>query len=243
MTKKIKNRVTYNRLKLRRSPVTEAVDIVDRYGNNFYTASLIASDVNKVYLFGAVPAATASGVGLDPRSFGSGTLDDPFLLLIFTPFTLRRLENVVQSMGGDASRVFLALDATHKVNLKGFQLLAIGVVDKGHRFHLMAHAIMSHKSATCYEYVLQAFKNVLESANVGCGHPVCFTLCMTDAEDALHIGLKRVFPGIRGLMCWFHVTQALKRYLNKLRIHHLRHRIFNFMYSMHFARGTPDFTV
>lgn len=107
-----------------------------------------------------------------------------------------------------AERVYL-LDATFKIVPMGFfkQLLIIYIAYRGAIFPFL-YILMSNKH-------VQAYKDVFGyiHANIFDLDPAKF---ITDFEKALRIALLYLYADVKMIACWFHYTQALRRFAAKI---------------------------
>ncbi len=200
-------------------------------------------DMNATIVMGASPPLGASG-SFDPSCVGCGTDDSPFLLLLFSRSTLRLLKSVSDRAQGGIANTLIAIDGTFKVTRKGYQTVAVAVLDTGHKAHLLAHVIMSHRSTNAYYRVFSSLRSVIASSNVGVSEDLKWMITMTDAEDALIAGVQQAYgDDVRPLMCWFHVKQAVDRAVGRYGIGSLRASIISSLSRMHYSCSEEMFAV
>lgn len=111
-------------------------------------------------------------------------------------------------------RQHLMLDATFKVCPIGpfSQLLIFYAAYIGKAFPFI-FVLMSHKSEAAYKDVLNFIKTNIKSKNKNEINCAKFT---TDYEVAMRNALSDAFPDAQSVACWFHFTQAVKRYASKI---------------------------
>jgi hypothetical protein len=221
---------------------SEAEEIDSVLGPMIYESGKTFDSIDSPIVLGASPPFGRSDC-LDPKVFGCGTDLSPFLALIFSRGSLEKLKHVGATFRDGMNSTLISIDGTNKVTRNGYQTLVISALDAGHKCHVLAHAVMSHKDARSYARVFSAFRFVIESNNVGVEGDLSWKLTMTDAEDAIVLGIQQVYTSVVPLMCWFHVTQAMEKKIHGCKLGPKRREILSIVELMHHSRNKVEFAV
>ena len=93
----------------------------------------------------------------------------------------------------------LAVDGTFNCFIGGFPIIVTAEVRRNNKSKIRSISLASSESAECVELALI---HSLGSSNRAFGYTV------SDAGLAIFSALKRVLPGCRHLMCWYHMRTA-----------------------------------
>uniref|UniRef100_A0AAX7VUA0 ZSWIM1/3 RNaseH-like domain-containing protein n=1 Tax=Astatotilapia calliptera TaxID=8154 RepID=A0AAX7VUA0_ASTCA len=126
------------------------------------------------------------------------TSDQELMIVLQTPVMKSNMENYAKQL------VFV--DTTHCVNQYSFPLFTLVVRDDHGHGVPVAYAIVSNESQKTLETVL----------GIVCEHfPTSPRAFMVDKDFAEINALQKVFPESAILLCWYHVLQAVNRWLSK----------------------------
>lgn len=142
---------------------------------------------------------------LDKSDFFDGAFErDEYKFCVFSSKHAINLYNKIEP-----GRQHLMLDATFKVCPIGpfRQLWIFYAAIIGKTFPII-FVLMSHKSEAAYKHVLQFIKENISDLK-------CIKFS-TDYETAMRNALADAFPEAQGVACWFHFTQAVKRYASQI---------------------------
>ena len=118
---------------------------------------------------------------------------------------------LLQQRWVDTPDLVASADGGFKFNLLGWPLHVIGHVNQAGQFGLCALALTSTMEADHVEEMFQGFRDSTIRFTHGNTNK---RLAMSDAETAYRRALAKWF-GSSNLMCYFHVKQACKEYLEK----------------------------
>ncbi|XP_037813343.1 uncharacterized protein LOC119604655 [Lucilia sericata] len=123
----------------------------------------------------------------------------------YTLFVSPTISKTIQSMSSTSEPRNYVMDATFNVvpTSKDFkQLLIIHFVHCEHTFPFI-YVLMSKKSEEAYTHMLHYLKsNILDLQP---------NRVITDYENGLRNAIKKLYPTVKLVGCWFHYTQALRR--------------------------------
>lgn len=100
--------------------------------------------------------------------------------------------------------MMIHVDSTFKVNRAGYPLLVIGVSDRNGSFHLVAVAVVSHRTQLVWKRFLSKILHLAEQMNLA---EPSIAYAMTDEDTAQINALASVFPGVTVLRCYFHLMK------------------------------------
>lgn len=104
-------------------------------------------------------------------------------------------------------------DATEKIMVEKTYLLVVGTTDMKKSFHLIGILLSSHQDADSYE---QLFSSVQSGVEQCAGWALDPDYIVSDADAAIALGSKRVWPGKPVLTCYVHLLRNVtKRYAFK----------------------------
>lgn len=112
----------------------------------------------------------------------------------------------------------LHVDSTYKLNVNEFPVFVIGMTDMQKQFHLLALAIISHKTVDSYVRVLSDFRDMTHTILNHFAGPFNPDYIMLDAETNERTACLQVF-GIQShqlIMCYFHVQKNVKEHLKHI---------------------------
>jgi hypothetical protein len=128
--------------------------------------------------------------------------------------TLHWLRNAVRSLATQAS--VLMHDTTHGLIFGGAQVWALGTVDVQHHGHRIALSIVNKAGgdANWYTKLLNKLKDCVNHVARHM-HGTAAVLyapiaCLQDGADELSNAMKRVFPGIQAIMCYYHWAEKVR---------------------------------
>ena len=104
----------------------------------------------------------------------------------------------------------ICADGGHKFTLLGWPVTVLGVSNAAGNFGVVALGITSGMSTDQLAAMFKSFRDRVVRSNPKFGG---FALSMSDGEDAYRSGLAQGF-GTVPLMCWFHIKQAAKKYID-----------------------------
>ena len=128
--------------------------------------------------------------------------------------TLHWLRNGVRSLATQAS--VLMHDTTHGLIFGGAQVWALGTVDVQHHGHRIALSIVNKAGgdANWYTKLLNKLKECVNhvAKHMHGAAAVLYApiACLADAADELPNAMKRVFPGIQAIMCYYHWAEKVR---------------------------------
>ena len=160
--------------------------------------SSIGHDFDKAFVFGIHGTAALN--------LGNGSDENPF----FIGFTSLRL---FHRLGSYQGRLVVHLDATYKLNDRGYPLLVMGFSDTAKKFHLISLAVSSHETASAYTHLCSKTSLIYQSLF---GRPLLPMVVVSDGAGAIFEAVSMTWPTAEHLMCTFHLQQAfLKRFANR----------------------------
>jgi hypothetical protein len=103
---------------------------------------------------------------------------------------------------------FFQTDCTYKLTWNDYDVLIAGTSDANHRFFPIALFLISDsESAVTYHQMFQS----LDSASTRVNQiQFCPSYVLADGCPGISKAVAERFPHARRLMCWFHVTKAMK---------------------------------
>lgn len=113
----------------------------------------------------------------------------------------------------------------------GFPVFIAGTIDSNSSFHPTFLALASHEDTVCFA---KFFEIIAEQVG---RHP---THVLADGAYAITNAVTAVFPDAIRLMCWFHVTQNVKKKLNHLRANDKK-QILDEIQKLQFAMNEDQF--
>ncbi|XP_056587061.1 uncharacterized protein LOC130407814 isoform X4 [Triplophysa dalaica] len=132
-------------------------------------------------------------------------------VVFFQPFTqendliiILQTPNMRDNLNRHGKNIIF-LDATHCVNQYNFPLYTLAIRDDYGHGVPVAFIVTSNEKESTLGLALQQFRRV-------CPAPRCF---MVDKDMCEINALRRVFPESDILLCWYHVMQAVVRWLSK----------------------------
>ncbi|POM71865.1 Hypothetical protein PHPALM_11504 [Phytophthora palmivora] len=148
-----------------------------------------------------------------------------------TKTTIRRLKFAAQYM--------IHLDATFKLNSKGFPVIAIGVSDMWRQFHLVSMFLVSDTKQPQWEI---AIRSALDMYVRITGEMTYISYVMMDSDaaqrnafDAVAFQFLDVEQGPKFIMCLFHVMQNVKKHTSQLS-QSKQQSVYRHGYSIHSTR-------
>ncbi|POM77902.1 Hypothetical protein PHPALM_4644, partial [Phytophthora palmivora] len=160
-----------------------------------------------------------------------GPEDEPLVVGFATKSTIRRLKFAAQYM--------IHLDATFKLNSKGFPVIAIGVSDMWRQFHLVSMFLVSDTKQPQWEVAIQSTLDMYMRIT---GEITCISYVMTDANaaqrnafDAVAFQYLNVEQGPKFITCFFHVMKNVKKHTSQLS-QSKQQSVYRHVYSFHYAR-------
>eukprot|EP00644_Phytophthora_capsici_P013333 jgi/Phyca11/115921/e_gw1.29.459.1 len=129
---------------------------------------------------------------------GNGSDERPFVVGLTTKTLMLRLMRPPDSF-------VLHVDATYKLNYRGYPVIVVGISDSSRVFHLVSMFIVSGETQAIIQPTLMALRRLY---NVLSGHDRVVQYAMADADQAQYNAVNAVFgdnPRFISLMCFFHV--------------------------------------
>ncbi|RLN73455.1 hypothetical protein BBJ28_00007748 [Nothophytophthora sp. Chile5] len=160
---------------------------------------------------------------------GNGSEERPFVVGLTTKTLMLRLMRPPETF-------VLHVDATYKLNYRGYPVLVVGVSDRSRGFHLVAMFIVSGETQAIVQPTLKALSRLYCCLS---GRELVTQYAMADADQAQYNAVNAVFggnPQFRSLMCFFHVMEKLYRAINAFSSD-VNSTIVRDMYNLHFARS------
>lgn len=121
---------------------------------------------------------------------------------------------------------------------QGFPVLQFGTTDKSRKFHPFGLAVCSHETAVDFEFVFTSLKIALQNIFRSQFAP---KYLVSDAAKSIHNGFKNAFGHSTIVMCYFHMSKAVK---NVLPVHlsgETRQIFENDLYELHLASSNEIF--
>ena len=103
-------------------------------------------------------------------------------------------------------------DAIYKLNLNGYQMTVMGVVEKQHKFHLAGFVFHYHGDEATFHW---GHENLKEEVSEKCGVALTPWRSMNDCCVSIFNSLDIVFPMTRLGQCYFHMLKQVKKILWK----------------------------
>lgn len=129
-------------------------------------------------------------------------------------FTTMGLLGHVKDLFASNLPLMLHIDSTYKLNnysnitlILGFPVVLFVLSDSGGRSHPFSMSVTSHESVDDYVQIIKALQLHCEKQGV----ELKPSFIMRDASDALTRAIEQCFPNTLQLMCFFHLTQCIKR--------------------------------
>lgn len=169
---------------------------------------------------------------LPDRLLGIGTKRDPLMLGIATKTTLELLRGV-------SSSGILCVDATYCLNNRAFPVVIYGVADSEHAFRLAAMFVISRETATMYQNTMSALTSL---TNVAFGFECRPAVVLSDGAKAIHQAVGSQWPQSEHLMCYAHMTRAVRRRLSQSTDPQVYEDVRATIRSMHNCRSLDEYT-
>ncbi|KAK1935468.1 hypothetical protein P3T76_000457 [Phytophthora citrophthora] len=164
---------------------------------------------------------------------GNGSEERPFVVGLTTKTLMLRLMRPPESF-------VLHVDATYKLNYRGYPVIVIGISDSSRGFHLVSMFIVSGETQDIVQPTLMALRRLFFALS---GHELVVQYAMADADQAQYNAVNAVFgsnPRFTSLMCFFHVMQKVYRAISAFPSD-TKAIIVRDLYDMHFARSHMEF--
>ena len=116
---------------------------------------------------------------------------------IITEILLQNVQRVCNTAGV----LQLAMDSKHRVLMNNYPVTALGVLDAGQQFNLIALALSNKEDENMYSAMIQGVETVLQSIGVHMD-PEC---TMSDNCDAIQKSFQRYYPYVGIVGCLFHL--------------------------------------
>jgi hypothetical protein len=116
-------------------------------------------------------------------------------------FSSKRLLQNVEHVG-----VF-HVDGTYKITIQDFPLVVFGVTDLKGVFHPICFMITSHETEEDFYYMYHGLHIQCEIMELE-WRP---SFIMQDAQQSSYNAIKRLFPDVEVLMCYYHVTENIRK--------------------------------
>ena len=168
---------------------------------------------------------------LADRLLGVGSKQDPLMLGIATRTTLELLWNV-ESSG------VLCIDATYCLNNRAFPVIIYGVADSEHAFRMAAIFVVSTETAAMYRSSMAALTAI---TNVALGFECRPQVVLSDGAKSIHLAVSAQWPQSEHLMCYAHMTRAVRRRLSKSVPANVYQDILTTIWEMHNASSLADY--
>jgi hypothetical protein len=164
---------------------------------------------------------------------GNGSEERPFVVGLTTKTLMLRLMRPPESF-------VLHVDATYKLNYRGYPVIVIGISDSSAGFHLVSMFIVSGETQDIVQPTLMALRRLYCALS---GHELVVQYAMADVDQAQYNAVNAVFgnnPRFTSLMCFFHVMQkvytAIKAFPSDTKAIIVRD-----LHDMHFVRSHMEF--
>jgi MULE transposase domain/SWIM zinc finger len=139
----------------------------------------------------------------DNAIVGAATGNAKVRLFATTRLLLQNVENIINTAG-----VFqIAIDSKYRVLMNNYPITAVGVLDAGQQFNLIALAVSNKEDEEFYTSFLKS----IEAFLLTLGIPLNVSCTMSDSCDAIHNALHACFPTSRIGNCYFHIMQNIKK--------------------------------
>lgn len=165
---------------------------------------------------------------------GNGSEERPFVIGLTTKTLMLRLMR-------PPDNYILHVDATYKLNYRGYPVLVVGISDRSRRFHLVALYIVSGETQEIIQPMLMALRRLYCWLT---GRDLVVRYAMADADKAQYNALNVVFgdnPQFQSLMCFFHVMEKVYKAIKQFPSF-VSSNITHDLYDLHFTRTHLDFT-
>ena len=98
------------------------------------------------------------------------------------------------------------IDGTYRITTHGFPLVVYGLSDQVGRFHPVSFMITSHETIPDFDIFYGGMVDLADLFDIEFDPEYI----MQDACDASLNTVKRIFPEVKVLMCYFHVKKNVK---------------------------------
>jgi MULE transposase domain len=116
------------------------------------------------------------------------------------------LENIRQ-VSDTAGVMQVVLDSKHRVLMNNYPITALGILDAGQQFNLIALAVSNKEDEELYTSFLKSIQSQVQ----GLGITWDVTCTMSDNSDAIQNAFETCFPTSRRGNCNFHIHQNIKK--------------------------------
>jgi hypothetical protein len=124
--------------------------------------------------------------------------------------TKQLIQNLVDQAKTSGQPTFFHTDATYRLISDGFLLLTLSTEDPQHHARLIAVAVTIHEDTFAYSFLFKTIQDFVRTNHEYEWKP---KFCLSDGADSIKAALKQIFPGIKHLLCYFHLKKAVKRYI------------------------------
>ena len=125
---------------------------------------------------------------------------------IITEILLQNVQRVCNTAGV----LQLAMDSKHRVLMNNYPVTALGVLDAGQQFNLIALALSNKEDENMYSAMIQGVETVLQSIGVHMDPEST----MSDHFNAIQKSFLRYYPNGSIGGCFFHLLQNIKKKLS-----------------------------
>ncbi|RLN88063.1 hypothetical protein BBJ28_00003622 [Nothophytophthora sp. Chile5] len=165
---------------------------------------------------------------------GNGSEERPFVIGLTTKALVLRLMR-------SPNTYILHVDATFKLNYRGYPVLVVGISDRSRGFHLVALYIVSGETQKIIQPMFMALKRLYGWLT---GRDLVVRYAMADADKAQYNAVNAVLgdnPQFLSLMCFFHVMEKVCKAIKPFPSF-VSSDIIRDLYDLHFARTHLEFT-
>eukprot|EP00644_Phytophthora_capsici_P004646 jgi/Phyca11/111057/e_gw1.19.475.1 len=164
---------------------------------------------------------------------GDGSDQKPFVVGLTTKALVMRL---LQS----PDHFILHIDATYKMNCRGYPVVVVGVSDRSRQFHLVALYVVSQETQPIFEAALFSLRRLFYWITQ---RDLRVRYAMADADqaqyNALHAALGH-YPGFQFIMCFFHVVKNVMKWTKPFPSG-VTASLVRDVYDLHFTKSDFEF--
>ncbi|KAE9164883.1 hypothetical protein PF004_g29683 [Phytophthora fragariae] len=149
---------------------------------------------------------------------------------------LQLIRGYVSVQNREECTTLLHVDSTHSMVINGNSVFAFGYSDQSCHFMPLAYFCTSQKRKIDIGWCIRWIKRLCAEA---CGAVFAPRFVMTDADKAQFNACVTELPTCTVLMCWFHVTQNVWKYVRQFHVSKEETReSFEELYDLHYAPET-----
>jgi MULE transposase domain len=121
--------------------------------------------------------------------------------------TTRSLLENIRKVSHTSGVMQVVLDSKHRVLMNNYPITALGILDAGQQFNLIALAVSNKEDETFYTSFLKSIQNKVQALDI-----IWDAACtMSDNCDAIQNAFQSCFPLSKRGNCNFHIHQNIKK--------------------------------